>query len=136
MTNEQLKQQAIQEAYGEHWDEVKSFVDSEGFFSCGYSPEEKKLFAKIYKIAKREGWSIEPIRPTLLKGLHNNNGWVRISEDGSNLPAEGEYMVGELNEKEFKEYASPFTIGKIKKWHSICLVTHYRPVVEHPKPVY
>jgi len=33
MTNQQRKQKAIQEAYGEHWEQVEKYVNHDGWFN-------------------------------------------------------------------------------------------------------
>jgi len=136
MTNEQLKQQAIQEAYGEHYIEISPNVNTGIGYVLINAPIHIVTWLKLKcRIIGRDmaGWSIIP---KSIEGISDNNGWVSISEDGSNLPVEGAYNVGELNREEFKLYTNPFSAGKLNLWHAKGLITHYRPVVEYPKPVY
>ena len=83
MTNEKLKQESIKNAYGEYWEQCK--IDENGW--CDYDDWLNFIGQSIYY--DLFDWKM---RPKSLFGIDNNNGWIRIEEDGSNLPKQsGEY---------------------------------------------
>jgi len=145
MTNEQLKQHAIQEAYVEHWGEVKDFVNASGWINAKQwlgEPGNSVIGSKIKNLECLDNYHAQRcymFRPKSLAGIDNNNGWVRISGDGSNLPLSKTtlYKAGILTEdKQWCEYKENSKMHEILEIALMSLITHYRPVVEHPKPVY
>jgi len=135
MTNEQLKQQAIQEAYGEYYKHWKSDINDNGELLTDLPiPNQMRQDLKL------RSFSTVLHIPSLLIGIKDNNGWIRISEDGSNLPAdEGKYFVySTVDWHPF--YRMDVFCGRLSNAvHHVTgkpIFTHYRPVVEHPKPVY
>jgi len=141
MTNEQLKQQAIQEAY------CKEFIltgntreDAENRFKAIWWAVGKAgwFCGNLHEVTKANfEYNGEYCRPIRLRGIENNNGWVRISEDGSNLPTEGRFCSGKLTELGvWWEMTDTMLKEEIETYFTACQITHYRPVVEHPKPVY
>lgn len=97
-TNENAKKEAIKKSYGEKWHELPNSVKyhllnvSNGFIDIstmgcfaedlGYENEDIERNCEFW-------------RPLKLKGIENNNGWIRIEPDGSNLPKnEGSYKTG------------------------------------------
>lgn len=123
MTNEEAKQQAIKNAYGEYWEQIKSQVDENGFIDTFKLPP--KLFDEV------NCKSIN-FRPKILDGLNNNNGWIRI---------ENEFFWRKNNEiLMFYDSISKKTI--IDKKYKLCefqdkeyrkRFTHYK-IIEIPKP--
>jgi len=140
MTNEQLKQQAIQEAYGEYYEALKEFINCEGVFVGDTDLISDELFdawqfigvtPRIKSERKTSG-----SRPKSLAGIDDNNGWMRIEQDGSNLPVEGVYVVGKMTKSGiFFEVNSKVDFQSVEYYFDTGC-THYRPVVEYPKPVY
>ena len=71
------KEEKIQEAYGEYWDEVKEFV-------CEYGWTQKKSLIgnfsnETFDSRKVIGFNdTYKYRPKSLKGIENNNGWIKI----------------------------------------------------------
>lgn len=100
MTNEEAKQQAIKEAWGDKFSLVKGNLDSSGFFEIySYNPFTETLYIDIrkewnnypeegfYSVNHNAGNTIL-IRPKSIRMIENNNGWTRLEPDGSNLPNE------------------------------------------------
>jgi len=99
------KELAIKEAYGKHWDSNKENIDAEGWFNCGYctnGQEDAEQTLIDYEIPYREGnfkcdseygdgWYYW--QPTLLKGIHGNNNWVKIESENDLPIKEGSYFV-------------------------------------------
>lgn len=134
-TSEQLKEQAIVNAYGDNYGEM---VDENGW-------------ATYYSKFKERG-GIEPFgeydvipldlytkkwRPLSLRGIENNNGWIRIEPDGSNLPTEhDEYNVFDAGHI---TRASYFVLDKLfvsKDYETLKSATHYKPIEELKKPIF
>lgn len=129
------KEEIIAKAYGEHWETVKDYVDENGW--C----RNRKIAGFYNKLIGKENhpkinyW----FRPLSLHGIENNNGWIKIVENGSNLPNDEnfnykacklfddgiwELMKGELDAKRVSEYYN----------HN--LITHYQPIVKPKPPLY
>jgi hypothetical protein len=77
------KQEAIKEAYGEYWEQVKVFVDENGWVF--FSDDENILrlnFQQKDNISTEktdvESWKW---RPKSLQGIENNNGWIKIENE-------------------------------------------------------
>jgi hypothetical protein len=128
MTNEESKQQAIKNAYGEYWELVKNHVDSNGFLKYGDIRNET-IGLKDSEIEITDynfNIDFEVWRPKQLQGIESNNGWINASDT---LPTEfGFYHVEvENNEQDLLAYFNlelkTWSIGvfefNIKKWQPI-----------------
>jgi len=140
MTNQQLKQKAIQEAWrkaiGEQkYKYIEKHIDSGGFannVNLQLSNESIEA-SKFQRHANKRGF----IRLESLTGIDNNNGWTRIEPDGSNLPVEGRLKSGRLYEDgKFEEIDAVYNHIEVLNAFHLALITHYRPVTELPKPIY
>lgn len=126
MKNEELKLKAIQEAYGEYY--IHS--DINGWIRFGmYCPTD--LGVEEYEEIEELGvW-----RPKSLSGIENNLGWIRIEEDGSNLPngndADDFWICNENGLFDFFSYPEQI-VRKFKNG----TVTHYQPVIKPKPPIY
>lgn len=119
------KQEKIQEAYGEHWEE--NVREEDGFLKYGGKQLDKEN--DFWECKEWLGYYF--YRPKSLQGIENNNGWIKI-ESEADLP---------------KEYGSDYWVvfnGKILQinrnlnntefWkHNI---THYQPINKPLKPLY
>ena len=85
MTNLEAKQEAIKKAYGEYWELVKDLVRTDGSLS------EPVWIGSDIDI-DYDDFSTGYFRPKSLKGIENNNGWIRI-ESEADLP-EKEFYKG------------------------------------------
>lgn len=129
------KQEKIQEAYGEHWETVKSYIDENGNFSkvdlliSGLKYYELSSISFNHNDAK--------FRPKSLQGIENNNGWIKI-ESEDDLPKEttecwfkycGELFMGYYN-SDFKRFNTMNVLFNINE------VTHYQTIVKPQPPLY
>lgn len=127
------KQEKIQEAYGEYWEQVKDYVDENGWITTwdlvsylGVIPKDGfKVKIKGKKIKHQDNLH----RPKSLKGIENNNGWIKI---------ESEEQYDELENGEYEWYN--IENGKYDKgdlW-SYGVFTHYKivPKIEPQPPIY
>lgn len=121
------KQQKIQEAYelnGFNWLFAKDYVDENGW-SKHCVGNSKKLTNKSSGVS----W-----RPKELKGIDNNNGWIRI-ESKKDLPMKTEcYHVFSKEEEYLIGTFQTENIGMIEYW--LQNFTHYRPIQNPNKPIY
>lgn len=134
------KEEKIQEAYGEYWEEIKEFINEDGWMFYDNNEDLKQsginLMVDIRKNISDEDMFI---RPKSLQGIENNNGWIKI-ESESDLPKEsvtfwildkelgvksGEWKQAP-NESEHKK-ACEFWIKK---------ATHYQPIIKPELPIY
>jgi hypothetical protein len=128
MTNEQLKQEAIKKAYGEYWEQVKGFVDENG--SCDYYKWFKVIGHKIDYMFSKD----LRIRPKSLSGIDNNNKWLCIKEDGSNLPKEsGDYWFYTIHKQVVLRSYNP-RFGLHERYANT--YSHYQPIVKPLPPIY
>lgn len=130
-TNEEAKQEAIKKAYGEHWDKVKHCIDGDGYFHI----DEVEDTGLDYDTLDRKGSS--RFRPNSLSGIENNQGWIRIEPDGSNLPTKkGSYKCVKSEDGliiEMNFYPDD------KKWYyglKLMKPSHYKPIEKELPPIY
>lgn len=139
MTNEEAKQEAIKKAYGEHWDKVKDHVKESG----GLSYQDCTLiFGDIDFYfgdnALSHIWENDYSGyyfPKEIFNINNNNGWIRIEQDGSNLPTDTDkrYRAGTLCENgDFIPNQFHYAAKDLKYTAS----THYKPITPELKPIY
>jgi hypothetical protein len=133
------KQEKIQEAYGEHWELVKNYVDENGWFYSN-SSEYVKIFHTICMsvlLDPRRQEDLCSYRPKSLSGIEDNNGWIKI-ESESDLPKEESimYRLGMfLNDGRFHQDSNLCTLTTAiaaLNWN----YTHYQPVGKKKEPIY
>lgn len=132
MNNEQAKQEAIKAAYvpkhatEDEFKEMLPFIDTEtGWFNCiNYSKATGKS-SKWYK----------EFLPYELSRLRDNNGWIRIEPDGSNLPpynGGGKYKVWTNKGNEVILNGA----NAVRNHFHTSDVTHYKLILDEPAPIY
>lgn len=122
MTNEEAKQQAIINAYGEYWGKVKDFVTEDGWF---YNRDTDFRLDNTGIPQNYDAVNLKS-RPKSLQGIENNNGWINTNDK---LPTEfGFYHVEIENNKQdllayFNLELKTWTVGdfefNVKKWQPI-----------------
>ena len=129
MTNLEAKQEAIKKAYGEYWENVKDYVDENGWASY---PNVQKHDYDFGKLEFKDGCTF--LRPESLQGIENNNGWIKI-ESEADLPKEGMHHSILLDSECINGYRNYDVIvfyevnSKFRKKE----ISHYQPI-EKPKP--
>lgn len=136
------KQEKIAEAYGEHWEKVKDFVDMENGACCGIDYTNKgsefnhpslNKMGIFQKDNFTETW-FDPNqnkhfwRPKTLDGISSNNGWIKIEseeclpkrEDGKTLYMPCEYGIPRPD----------YTLLAIKIWEGwkAGVISHYKKI--------
>ena len=136
MKTNNLKQQAIELAYGEYWEQVKDFVDENGW--CDYDYWFKFIGHKI-DYDYKELNSLK-MRPKSLAGIETNNEWIRIDSE-KDLPEQGgEYHVvikGKLDKAVYVKSNRWLVNGndypKTTQTHGI---SHYQPIIKPKPPIF
>jgi len=79
------KEETIKNAYGEHWESLKEFVDDDGWCKKRIEHEERMLKKDIIDV-QIVGHGQYFYRPKSLQGIETNNGWKKI-ESEADLPS-------------------------------------------------
>lgn len=127
MTNEQAKQEAIKTAYEKCGYAEILPLNVNGWIKVKPGQYDVPIFERL-KINS----NTHSIRPKSLKYLDNNNGWIRIEPDGSNLPKKNDFVRWFNIENNLKD---DLVMGNSKDWF-LRTFSHYKPIKEDPKPVY
>lgn len=129
---ETSKQKAIIEAYGEYWEQVKDFVDENGWCRNRKIAGFYNSLREIQNHPNVNYW----FRPLSLQGIENNNGWIKV-ESEEDLPSNGTKCHFIINRFEENDYQGHFYDGLF--WNSYSeaythnIVTHYQPI-QKPNP--
>jgi hypothetical protein len=136
-----MKQQAIQEAYGEHWEAAKDYVDQNGWIEPGTFDFNNTLNT-ISANFKLEVEFKEDIRcsdhslyrPKSLQGIENNNGWIKI-ESEEDLPNDEtlEFKVGAMVSNKFHLSCGVYDYNEVNFSFQNKYITHYQ-IIPKPKP--
>ena len=138
MDNQKHKDALIKAYWGDHYDKFNKSgsIDSNGVIQI---VNPKHLNTDIEFVQYKDipnSWI-----PKELVGLDTNNGWVRILEDGSNLPEDGNYHFydewkGDDSERE-DDGEDIYVYTQDRKEQFTKLFSHFRPVrPPFPKPLY
>lgn len=120
------KLEAIIEAYGEFYNEMKPWINEDGWFDKNsfYNKTFSFNYAEIQiTFIHKEDF----MRPLLLNGIENNNGWIEII-DLNSFPVEDDfYWFLDLEGNIYERHTSEFKKG----WHV------FFQIIEKPKrPIY
>ncbi len=133
-TNEEAKQEAIKAAYGKHYEVLKGYIDKDGWLNTSHINEYELFEVDSYHFL---GDHSNDIRLNELKGINDNNGWIRIEPDGSNLPTDNSiqykvwFKTGKTNISYF-----PYPLHEVQADWEGGFISHYKPIKEEPKPIY
>jgi hypothetical protein len=132
------KEDKIKEAYGEHWEKVKNYVDANGWLDAKsfYGDRHKGLAGLTMQISDRYDpkycyWK----RPISLSGIENNNGWLQFR---GNQPKESNWYWIKTNSDMLIAFWVNHKNVFIDMDNSIYFnaVTHYQPIEEPKPPIY
>jgi len=131
------KQEKIQEAYGDYWEQVKDFMKDD-FGTCD------NLKMEIGKKMEKNGLPIrwrflKYFRPVSLDNIETNNGWIKI-ESENDLPKTGTYDMSSVKLYYFTNNGF-YEANDYKKWKTHCdnlEITHFRfePIFKPEQPIY
>lgn len=126
------KEEKIQEAWGEYWEQFSSGIKSKALSNNGwlYYDDITDYRGTLVDCIDTER-DIDLCRPKSLQGIEDNNGWIKI-ESEDDLPKDSfNYWI----------YQSDGIITSIrhyvenKKYYKIN-ATHYQPIEKPKPPVY
>lgn len=124
------KQEVIQEAWGDFYEKAKHAINSDGWFERN---KDRDLTLLTHFDVDDMRFSGLLIRPKVLDGIENNNGWTRI-ESEADLPKDDdkEYWIANENGI-FGFVANGWQV--VAKWkNGTC--THYQPIIKPESPIY
>lgn len=121
------KQEKIQESYGKFYDEMKSWIDENGWFNKNAFYQKEFIFLKYEKIDLLFHHKGDFMIPISIKEIENNYGWIKI-ESESDLPKTPDfYWCRDNNGAIHQIYYEDITVG---------YSTHYQPIVKPREPLY
>ena len=133
------KEEVIQIAYGEYWEQVKDYVDENGWCKTrkgiGFAQIQQSELHIEFK--KDYNFSSYPFRPKSLQNIESNNGWISINSE-NDLPTIGTfYTILSFDENIVeREFPNPkFTLEFNKEWW-LKYVTHYQEKIMPNKPLH
>ena len=135
------KEQKIKEAYGEHWESMKEFVDENGWLmSSTFLKTNSRLYREIGKVFRNIKTEFKKnsfdYRPKQLSGIENNNGWISMEGEITNiLPTEkgdyfGLYPDGTISCFFFNPE------DDFDRELFLTELTHYQPIIKPNPPIY
>jgi hypothetical protein len=143
------KEEVIKEAYGEYYEIAKQFVDENGWidrFKQSYYLNignwglvDPPIIKNILGFNDSAGIQIynDKWRPSILRGIENNNGWTKI-ESEEDLPKEDVmYKLGFF--KSSDKFYQDSNLCNLKT--ALCALreshyTHYRQISEFKPPIF
>lgn len=139
------KQEIIKEAYGIHYEEVKNFIDENGWCvqidyssgkevknhrtlnEMGFTQNDDLLDFGYFSNENKHKW-----RPKSLEAIENNNGWIKI-ESESDLPKDDEWYW--VKKKTGEQIMSGYQrIVSNERW--LEEMTHYQKIIKPNEPLY
>jgi hypothetical protein len=133
------KQEKIQEAYGEHWETVKDYIDENGWMTLYFAVRANigVIGSKTYQFRGIEKGNYKYCRILKLSELETNNGWIKI-ESEDDLPKEkGAYWCMDkfMETNPATEFFDPkATVSLNERW--VYRFTHYQPIQKPQPPIY
>lgn len=134
------KNEVIENAYGDHFEEMKPFIDENGWFDKNSFYNNKFSF-NYEQLDKSFSHKDDFMRPPELNNIENNNGWIKI-ESEADLPKTpyGYYHI--CTKKPIYENSSNIGIDEFwqndlnKKQWWLDNVHHYQPIQKPNPPLY
>ena len=124
------KQDAIKKAYGERWESVKDSVDNDGWvdvMALEYDDAVEFFDAKKY-VEPENNFSSLLMRPKSLKGIENNNGWIKLNGTPNEINFDGDVFI--INKH------GDISINANGEYLELGYATHYQPIIKPQPPIY
>lgn len=147
------KLEIIEKAYGDNWNRVKDHVSENGYIQykvIAHGVTNELHYEDDFNYTDIQVDVIQDYghgqflwRPKELKGIDNNNGWIKIfDEDNINLPTKGgKYEVVFNNTR-----IGDAIYVRLNRWYTVYNnnliptdtvgITHFRHPIRHELPVY
>lgn len=139
------KLEHIQKAYGEHWEKAKNHVSENGYIEfkvIAHGVTNELHYEDDFNYTDIQVDVIQDYghgqflwRPKELRGIEYNNEWIRLEDDGSNIPTEEcLYDLCHINIDDGFLRDEPLLI--LKRLFESKLITHYKKSVILKHPLY
>lgn len=105
----------------------------------GMSYDDSIKFGKTEASKQYVQFGIGTFTHKTLIGINDNNGWILIEPDGSNLPNDNNsmYHLGYMSyDNKFIKLKSTVYYQRVKDYFLKHRITHYKPIKEELKPIY
>ena len=134
MTNLEAKQEAIKNAYGEYWEQVKDYVNENGWCDVSKYSKIKDIEPEFSDIENKIG--VFDMRPKSLQGIENNNGWIKV-ESEADLPKNDDdyWVMTSIKDDEVQQLSNLIVIRCLNLEKNI-KITHYKPIEKSKVPIY
>lgn len=135
MTAKETKIKEAYESAGVDWEQVKEYVDNNGWLDISPSNFSNELFTTLKPFLRgcNTKGALE-YSPKSLSGIETNNGWITI-ESEKDLPNETDsyfvlYKTGDIICHHFSPNSDFDRILFLEEF------THYQPIVKPKPPIY
>lgn len=128
------KEEKIKEAYGKNWEIVKDKVNKDGWIK-----DREFIFSEFieridWQTTDHDDEYYDTRRPVKLKGIENNNGWIKIESEEDLPKTNGMYWtIAKFNESCANTWGM---LGKGEFTFDNGYVTHYQPIIKPNTPIY
>jgi len=122
------KEEKIKEAYKEHWESVKDYVNNDGWCSWKWCKPENII---IRKSLNEQSDGCGSWRPKSLEGLENNNGWIELIKN-ENIPSGYYWILYSNSDTPKMGISNGFSITQANLGlglHPVIEITHYQPII-------
>jgi len=126
------KEEKIQEAYGDYFEQMKPWIEEEGWFNKNafYQEEFKFKYQDLDMFFIHLG---DFMIPKSIHGITGNNGWIKIESEEDFPKENGDYFI-------CVDGVQPNNnIMHLYQLISHCrdgLISHYKPVIKPNEPIY
>lgn len=124
------KTEKIQEAYGDYWEQVKSFINDDGWVNRDLLRIDNINNFDVKSTYNR----FDSVRPKSLQGIENNNGWIKIESEADLPKEEGSYFIFYKNIITQSSF-----LFEEQTWQEALKrkeITHYQPITKPNPPIY
>lgn len=136
MTKEEKIKEEWVAIYGEEKYNLIKYAISENGYICSIRfPEISKI---INTTEKGIQWGTTIYSPINLKGVSDNNGWIKI-ESKESLPKEYDFYDACCFNEKIKNDVPMFygcNLPDLRNYFDEELITHYRPAIKHAYPLF
>ena len=131
MTNLEAKQEAIKKAYGEHYDNLKKYLNGFMIDRVNYERETGNKLSDLKGINFIKEGNVYSY-PDTVEGFKDNNKWIRI-ESEKDLPNNEKVWICDNNNRVL--LSSKTVLSWILK-NPDNKITHYQPIEKPKLPIY
>lgn len=126
------KEEKIKEAYGELFETHSHLIDSAGWLNNG-DRDDYLTMGQTEFLGEFEYINDTFFRPVSLKGIQDNNGWIKI-ESKKDLPKSDQMHYLVFSKNEIKK--SSFNVHQVEAGYQFGEITHYKPIIFDKPPIH